>query len=107
MPVAYEVFAQSAPVAATDTTLYTVPAVTSIGYSIDICNRNATADTVTVWNRLAGAATANPQYIAFERTIEGNGLLQLTGHTAATTDIITIRSTNGTCSFTIGGARRT
>ena len=93
--------AQSAPAAATLTTLYTVPAsTTTVVSTITICNRSATADTVRVAIRIGGAAIANSHYLIFDESIEGNSHRTLTlGIGLAATTIISVLSTNGTSTF--------
>ena len=60
MATVYKVLGQSAPSAATATTLYTVPSATSTVVStINVVNTNAsTADTIRIAVRPAGAALA-------------------------------------------------
>ncbi len=64
--------------ATTNTTVYTVPANKTAAFSVNICNRNAAAVTV----RLALAATGTPgvtEWIEYDTTIIGNGVLERTG----------------------------
>lgn len=106
MPTAYKVLGQSYPTAATATTLYTVPSATSAVVStISVCNQSATADTVNIAIRPAGAALSTTHYIASGEFVGGNSMIHITsGITLATTDVITVLSTNGTCSFSAFGS---
>lgn len=64
--------------ATTNTTVYTVPASKTASFSVNICNRNASAVTV----RLALAATGTPgvtEWIEYDAAISGNGVLERTG----------------------------
>ena len=64
--------------AATDTTLYTVPATTFTVLTLSLCNRNATPVTA----RVAVAAADTPttaEYIEYDVTITANGVLERTG----------------------------
>jgi hypothetical protein len=101
MPTTYKVLGQSYPTAATATTLYTVPSASSAVVStIAICNQSATADTVNIAIRPAGATLSTTHYIASGEPIGGNSMMHITsGLTLAATDVITVLSTNGTCSF--------
>ena len=87
--------------ATTNTNLYTVPASTSTVVStINACNTSATADTIRIAVRPAGATLANQHYVAYNLTIPANSQYTFTGGvTLANTDVITIYSTNGTTSF--------
>jgi len=64
--------------ATTNTTVYTVPASKTASFSVNICNRNASAVTV----RLALAATGTPsaaEWIEYDVNLPGNGVLERTG----------------------------
>ena len=64
--------------AATNTTLYTVPASTFAVVTVSICNRNAT----NVTARLAVATTATPgnaEFVEYDVTIGPSGVLERTG----------------------------
>jgi hypothetical protein len=106
MPTAYKVLGQSYPTAATATTLYTVPSATSTVVStISVCNQSGTADTVNIAIRPSGATLSTTHYIASGEPIGGNSMIHITsGITLATTDVITVLSTNGTCSFSAFGS---
>lgn len=109
MPTAYKVLGQSEPAATTATTLYTVPASTStIVSTISVCNRAATAATFRISVRPAGAAQADQHYIAFDAPIASKDTLFLTvGLTLATTDVITVYSSNADTAFNAYGSELT
>ena len=67
MATTYKVLGQSAPSAATATTLYTVPAATqAVVSTINVVNTHAsTADVVRVAIRPAGATLSNEHYIVY------------------------------------------
>lgn len=100
-----KVLGQSNPTATTNTTLYTVPALTStVCSSITICNRSATATSFRVAIRPAGAAISNEHYIYYDMLIDGNDTFVATiGITLATTDVVTVYATLATLSFNIYG----
>jgi hypothetical protein len=65
----YKVLGQVEPAATTQTTLYTVPAVTeAIVSTITVCNRGAAA-TYRIAVRAAGDALADKHYIAYGANI--------------------------------------
>lgn len=81
-----KVLGQSAPLAATLTTLYTVPGATSTACSsITVCNRSATATSFRVAIRPAGAGISDEMYIYYDVEIPGNDTFIATvGFTLAT-----------------------
>lgn len=109
MPTVYKVLGQSEPAATTAATLYTVPASTStIVSTISICNRAAAAATFRISVRPAGAAQADQHYIAFDAPIASRDTLFLTvGLTLATTDVITVYSSNADTAFNAYGSELT
>jgi len=80
-------------VAATDTTLYTVPADNFSVVSVNICNRGTSTANV----RLAVAAAATPtdaEYIEYDAQVLPNGVLERTGIIADAAKLIVVRSSN-------------
>ena len=107
MPTTYKVLGQSAPAAATATTLYTVPAATStIVSTINAVNTHAsTSDTIRIAVRPAGTTLANQHYIVYGVSLSAGATFTYTGGvTLATTDVVTVYSTNGTTSFNAFGS---
>lgn len=107
MPTIYKVLGQSAPAAATATTLYTVPASTdSIVSTINAVNTHASnSDIIRIAVRPAGATLANQHYIVFGLSLAAGATFTYTaGITIDTTDVITVYSTNGTTSFSAFGS---
>lgn len=105
MTLTLKVLGQVAPGAASLTTLYTVPALTSTAVSsITICNRSATATSFRVAIRPAGAAISNEHYLYYDVTIAGNDTFVATiGVTLATTDVVSVYATLATLSMQIYG----
>jgi hypothetical protein len=100
----YKVLAQSAPSAASATTLYTATNATIVS-TINIANTGGAADTIRIAVRPAGATLANLHYIAYGVQVPSGSLLAVTiGITLANTDVITIYSTTGTSSFSAFGS---
>jgi glucose-6-phosphate dehydrogenase assembly protein OpcA len=106
MATNYKVLGQVIPSAATATTLYTVPASTqAVVSTITVCNQAATAATYRIAIRVAGAALATSQYIAYDVSLPANASDTLTlGITVGATDVITIYSSTATMSFSAFGS---
>jgi hypothetical protein len=93
------------PAAATDTTLYTVPAATdTVVADLIVCNQGAATTFRVAW-RVAGAALTGKQYLFYDCPIDANDTLALgLGITMAATDVLTVRSASGSVSFNASGA---
>ena len=106
MPTIYKVLGQSNPAATTNTTLYTVPALTSAVIStITICNQASSAATYRIAVRPAGASIANQHYVVYGATVAASDTTALTlGVTLATTDVITVYASTATLSFNAYGS---
>lgn len=96
---------QSNPSATTLTTLYTVPASTETVVSvINVCNRSATATTIRIAVRPAGAAIDNAHYIAYDLALPGNEVLEAgRGVTLSTTDVVSVYTNDATVTFQLFG----
>lgn len=105
MAQAIKVLGQSAPGAASLTTLYTVPASTSTAISsIVVCNRSATATSFRVAIRPAGGAISNEMYLYYDVTIAGNDTFVATiGPTLGVGDIVSVYNVLATLSFNLFG----
>lgn len=101
-----KILGQSAPAAATPTTLYTVPASTStVVSSIVVANTSSSSDTFRISVAIAGAADTIAQYLYRDITIPGNNTFEATmGATLAATDVVRCYSGSGNCSFNLFGA---
>lgn len=106
MPTTYKVLGQSNPSATTATTLYTVPSATqTIVSTVTVCNQAATAATYRIAVRVAGAALAATQYIAYDVSLPANATDTLTlGVTLGATDVITVYASSATMSFNAYGS---
>ena len=72
------ILGQAALTAATNTTIYTVPATTFTVFSISVLNRGTTTASVRI--ALASAATpTNAEYIEYDAQIGPGGTLERTG----------------------------
>jgi hypothetical protein len=106
MATTYKVLGQSAPTAAADSNLYTVPSATqAIVSTINVVNTGGSTDTVRIAVRPAGATLENKHYIVYNLSLTPTTTFTYTsGATLAATDVITVYSTNGTCSFNAFGS---
>ncbi len=102
---AYKVLGQSAPVAATATTLYTVPASKSaVSSTLVVCNRGASTF-FRVAVQPAGATLSNQHYIVYDGVVNQYESVFLTLEmTLATTDVVTVYATAATLSFSLFGS---
>lgn len=106
MATTYKVLGQSNPSATTATTLYTVPASTqAVVSTIVIANLAASAATFRIAIRVAGAALANSQYVAYDITVGASDSTALTlGITLGATDVITVYGSTANLTFTAFGS---
>lgn len=106
MATTYKVLGQSNPSATTATTLYTVPASTqAVVSTIVIANLAATSATFRIACRVAGAALANSQYVAYDVTVGASDSTALTlGITLGATDVITVYASTANLTFTAFGS---
>jgi glucose-6-phosphate dehydrogenase assembly protein OpcA len=106
MATNYKVLGQSNPAATTATTLYTVPASTqTIVSTLVVANLAATTATFRIACRVAGAALANSQYVAYDVSVGANDSTALTlGITLGATDVITIYGSTANLTFTAFGS---
>ena len=106
MATTYKVLGQVAPSATTATTLYSVPSGKSAVVStIAVTNRASSAATYRIAIRVAGAALANEDYIAYDATVAANDTTAFTiGVTLAATDVITVYASTANLSFNAFGS---
>lgn len=106
MPTNYKVLGQSNPAATTATSLYTVPASTqAVVSTIVIANLAATSATFRIACRVAGAALANSQYVAYDVSVGANDSTALTlGVTLGAADVITVYASTANVTFTAFGS---
>ncbi|NBQ98609.1 MAG: hypothetical protein EBU12_10430, partial [Microbacteriaceae bacterium] len=100
------VLGQSNPSATTATTLYTVPSATqTIVSTVTVCNQAATAGTYRIAVRIAGAALATAQYVAYDISLPANTTDTLTlGLTLGATDVLTVYASSANFSFNAYGS---
>lgn len=112
MPVVLKILGQQTPGTNTDVTLYQVPATTTTLVSaLVIANTNNAPATYRVHCRIAGAAVAQANALAFDVIIGPNTAdtwtIGITLGNAGTGDILSCRSNNGLMNFTLFGQENT
>lgn len=109
MATTLKVLGQQNPIAATLTTLYTVPSITTTACSsIIVCNRSLIATSFRIAIRPVGVAVSNEHYLYYDVTIAGNDTFVATiGISLAATDVISVYATLATLSFGLFGQENT
>ena len=77
--------------AATDTTLYTVPADLFSVVTVNICNRSSSAATVRIAVSSSGTP-ADADYIEYDSQVTANGVLERTGIVLDASKVVVVRS---------------
>jgi len=77
--------------AATDTTIYTVPANTFGVVTVSLCNRGATSATVRIAVANSGTPSA-AEYIEFDSELLAKGVLERTGIVLQAGKVLVVRS---------------
>ena len=95
---------QVKPAATTVTALYTVPATRRARVRVMYTNQHATtADAVSIWISVNGAAAADAQKILHEEPIAAVTSDQSVTFLVSDTDVVRVESQNGDVSFTCNG----
>ncbi len=88
--------------AETNTTLYTVPALTTASFSVNFANRN----TVSVNIRLAIGTSATPaatDWVIYDVVLAGNGSLERTGLVLGASNLVVVYSSATNVTATVYG----
>jgi len=96
------ILGQSSMVAATNTTIYTVPSNTFTVLSVNFCNRGSSTTSV----RLAVAATGTPtdaEWIEYDADVLPGGVVERTGLVVDAGKLIVAYSSNSDCSVNAYG----
>lgn len=96
------ILGQAAPAAATNTTVYTVPAATTAVATISIANRGAAPAAVNVAVAASGTPT-NSEYIEYQTVVDANGVLERAGVVANAGERFVVYATTADTSVTIYG----
>jgi hypothetical protein len=100
------ILGQAAPLSATNTTVYTVPAATTATFSVSICNTSASS----ILARLAVSATGTPgasEWLEYDTAIAANGVLERTGIVAQATKNVVVRINSAAASVSVFGFEET
>jgi hypothetical protein len=96
------ILGQSAPSAATNTTVYTVPAATVATFNISICNTASSS----IFVRVALAASGTPatsEYIEYDAVIPPSGVLERGGIVANAAENVVVYASAAGLSVTVYG----
>lgn len=106
MATSYKVLAQSAPSAATDTPIYTVPTATmTVVSTIVVANRSASDAQYRIAVRPNGATLANEHYLAYDVTVGASDSTTITlGITMDADDVLNIYASSADLSFNVFGS---
>jgi hypothetical protein len=106
MAKSYKVLAQSAPLATTDTNIYTVPSATQTVIStITVCNRAGSAATFRLAVRPNNETLADKHYVCYGVSVPPNDTISLTlGMTLDAADVITAYASSASVSFNLFGS---
>lgn len=109
MPETIKVLGQADPSAATLTTLYTVPGITSVVTStIVVANRTAANREIRVSVAVGGEPDDPKQYIYYDvRVLKNDSIFATIGMTLAAADEVRVYSNLGGVSFTLFGTEIT
>lgn len=109
MAVAYKVLGQSAPSAATATTLYTCPSSTEtvLAY-VAVCNRSTTPTSYRLGVDVNGAGDSDADYVHYDTPIGGNEThYVMQGTCLDASDLIRCYATLATLTFSAFGQENT
>ena len=105
MTVAYGVLGQTAD-ASTEQTLYTAPASSDVKVRVTVANRWTSA-TYRIALLPDGGATANKDYVAYDKTIAANESETSTTFTLNASDVVRVESSTANVTFTAFGIELT
>lgn len=109
MTITIKNLGQVAPLATTETDLYTVPAATSaVASSLICCNRGNVSTTFRVSVAVGGGVTQTKDYIYYDLAIPANDTFIATvGLTLNAGDVVRVYAGNTNMSFTLSGEENT
>jgi hypothetical protein len=103
MTATNRILGQTASAGGVDTTLYTVPVSTQASITVNLCNRSSSSDSYRIAIVPSAASISDEHYVAYDCTILGNSLAQLTGLVLNTGDMVIVRSGTNNVSFSVTG----
>lgn len=98
-----KIMGRSKPSPLTNTTLYTVPALTQANVNLFCANQGPGEDYIRIAVTPSGVSLSATDYIIYDRLVPGNTTVNTTGVALNAGDFITIYSKNGTTSFVATG----
>lgn len=98
-----KILGQLAPSATTLSALYTVPALKRATLRVIVAETGGAADTFRLSVGVGGAGDAVSQYLVYDYEIDAYGTLSSSPIAVSAGDVVRVRSTNGTLSFTATG----
>lgn len=96
------ILGQANPAAATDTTVYTVPAATTATFNISVVNTGASSAAVSIALAASGTPAAS-EYIEFQTALPPGGVLERGGLVAQTTKRVVANCSTANCSVSVYG----
>lgn len=104
MPNTLKCLGQRFPAAATEETIYTVPAGTqAVVSSLIITNTSATPTSFLVRLKVAGAADDSKQFLAYLAPIGANEIVTIGNWCLGATDVVKVYATLATVAFNMFG----
>lgn len=106
MATAYKVLGQSAPLAVTETDLYTVPVGDmAVASSLIVCNRGSVQGSFRVSIAVGGGVTGNKDYLYYDLLIGSyDTFIATIGVTLAAGDKVRVYASTGNMSFSLYGS---
>lgn len=96
------ILGQSAPSAATNTTVYTVPAATVATFTLSIVNRGGSVAKVRVALSASGTP-GNSEFIEYDTTLSSSGVLERSGIVMGATKNVVVYSDSADLSVSVFG----
>jgi uncharacterized secreted protein with C-terminal beta-propeller domain len=107
MATTNKILGASAPAATTNTTLYTVPAVTQANGNLFVCNRGNTNASFRIAVTVNGQSLNAKDYIAYDSPIAPAQTVNISGICLNTGDFCTVYSSTSMLSFVLMGIETT
>lgn len=106
MAITYKVLGQTGD-ASTEATLYTTPVATVTKIKVTVANRAGTAATFRIAIVPGGVTTANEHYVSYDHPLDANASLTSTPFTLSANDVVRVKGSTTTVSFTVFGVEKT
>lgn len=103
MAITAKILGKVKPSAATNTTLYTAPALTQGQVNVFICNQTASSDTIRVAVINSGGTINTTDYLLYDITVTADTPISIDGICLNAGEFIQVYTTNARCSFVATG----